>query len=128
MILKINNKHPDFYYYMGKFFGSRIVQTETKDRIYDDNIKTWYIYIDSSNKPYGFISIVDSVIKNIYCSNSEYLKELLYAVKKDVTIQPSIVTKLYESLYYECGFDVSTLDNYKHFVMIRGEKNEEKRN
>ena len=106
MILKINNKHPDFYYYMGKFFGSRIVQTETKDRIYDDNIKTWYIYIDSSNKPYGFISIVDSVIKNIYCSNSEYLKELLYAVKKDVTIQPSIVTKLYESLYYECGFDV----------------------
>lgn len=122
MILKMSNKDANFYSYMGKFFGSRIVQTETKDRIYDDRNKKWYIYVDKDNKPYGFISVCDSVIKNIYSSNDLYLKELLSELKKDFTIQPSIVTKLYENVYIDCGLSVTSLDNYKHFVMIRGDK------
>lgn len=121
MILKLTNKDTIFYNLMGKFFGSRIVQTETKDRIYDDNNKIWYIYVDNDDKAYGFISICDGVIKNIYSSNENYLKDLLKQVKSDTIIQPSVVTKLYEKLYQECGLTVTSLDNYKHFVMIRGD-------
>lgn len=122
MILKLTNKDDNFYQYMGKFFGSRIVQTETKDRIYDDNNKIWYIYVDTDDKAYGFISVCDDVIKNIYSSNENYLKELLLEVMQDITIQPSIVTKLYGKLYEDCGLILTSLDNYKHFVMIRGDK------
>ena len=107
---------------MGKFFGSRIIQTETKDRIYDDNNKLWYIYIGSDNKPYGFVSICNNVIKNIYSSNENYLKELLQQICEDIDVSPSIVTNLYENLYEECDLKISYLDNYKHFVMIRGGK------
>lgn len=121
MILKMNNKHADFYSYMGKFFGSRIVQIETKDRIYDDSNKIWYIYVDNNNKPYGFISLCDNIIKNIYSSNDLYLKDLIAAVQKDIDIQPSIVTRLYENIYKECGLKITELENYKHFIMIRGE-------
>ncbi len=122
MILKLTNKDHYFYQYMGKFFGSRIVQTETKDRIYDDNNKLWYIYVDSDDRPYGFVSVCDNVIKNIYSNNLDYLKELLHTVAKEVTVAPSIVSNLYENLYHECGFVVTHLDNYRHFVMIRGDK------
>ena len=122
MIVKMTNKEENFYNYMGKFFGSRIVQTETKDRVYDDNNKVWYIYVDSENKPYGFISVCDGIIKNIYSNNNDYLRELLKKVSTDMQIEPSIVSKLYEDLYQECGLIVTYLDNYKHFVMIRGEK------
>ncbi len=45
MIVKMDNKSKDFYNIMGKFFGSRIVENKTNDRIYDDNNKSWYIYI-----------------------------------------------------------------------------------
>lgn len=126
MILKLTNKDANFYNYMGKFFGSRIIQTETKDRIYDDNNKLWYICIGLDNKPYGFISIVNNVIKNIYSSNEAYLKELLEQLLVDINISPSIVTKLYENLYAECGLEIRHLDNYKHFVEIRGGKKVER--
>lgn len=122
MILKLTNKDSNFYAYMGKFFGSRIVQTETKDRIYDDNNKVWYIYIDTDDKACGFISVADKVIKNIYSSNESYLKELLLQVIQDISIQPSIVTTLYQDLYEECGLKLTVLDNYRHFIMIRGDK------
>lgn len=122
MILKLTNKDTNFYNYMGKFFGSRIIQTATKDRIYDDNNKLWYIFVDEEDKAYGFISICDGVIKNIYSGNESYLQELLNQLKKDIVIQPSIVTNLYENVYRECGFKIIDLDNYKHFVMIRGDK------
>ena len=121
MILKLTNKDTNFYTYMGKFFGSRIIQTETKDRIYDDANKYWYIYLDDNNKAYGFISVCDHVIKNIYSNNDLYLKDLLDTVKKDFSIQPSIVTKIYEHIYKDCGLIVNNLDNYKHFIMIRGD-------
>ena len=121
MILKMTNKDNDFYSYMGKFLGSRIVQTETKDRIYDDNNKVWYIYLDQNNKVCAFLSICDGVIKNIYSSNDASLKTLILDVKKDIVLQPSIVTKIYENIYVECGLKIDTLENYKHFIMIRGD-------
>lgn len=117
----MTNKDNDFYSYMGKFFGSRIVQTETKDRIYDDNNKVWYIYLDQNNKVCAFLSICDGVIKNIYSSNDASLKKLILEVKKDSVLQPSIVTKTYENVYLECGLKINSLENYKHFIMIRGE-------
>lgn len=123
MILKLTNKDTNFYNYMGRFFGSRIVQTETKDRIYDDNNKLWYIYIDDDNKPCGVISVCNGVIKNIYSSNDAYLKELLEQLMKDIKIAPSIVTKLYTNLYEECGLHINSLNNYKHFVMIEVKSN-----
>jgi hypothetical protein len=122
MILKITNKDKDFYSYMGKFFGSRILQTETKDRIYDDNDKLWYIYIDHHKNAYGFISVSDDVIKNIYSKNNDYLKELLKKVKQDINVKPSVVTKLYIDLYKKCGFVVDENSGYKHFIIIRSEK------
>lgn len=122
MIVKMTNKDKGFYSYMGKFFGSRIVQTETKDRIYDDNSKVWYLYLDSNDKVCAFLSVCNCVIKNIYSTSNPYLKELILAVKKDFTIQDSIVTKIYEDVYLDCGLKISSLDNYKHFIMIRGDK------
>mgnify|MGYP003292759025 FL=1 len=56
MILKMDNKSKDFYNIMGKFFGSRIVQNKTNDRIYDDNNKEWYVYLENKN-PVAFVSI-----------------------------------------------------------------------
>ena len=122
MILKMTNKDENFYSYMGKFFGSRIVQTETKDRIYDDNNKVWYLYIDDNDRACAFVSVLNDVIKNVYSMNDTFLKDLLIKLKKDIIIQPSIVTNIYEEIYKDCGLYISKLDNYKHFIMIRGEK------
>lgn len=122
MIIKMTNKDEDFYNYMGRFFGSRIVQTETKDRIYDDNNKVWFIYLNSNSKPCAFVSVCDGIIKNIYSNSDEYLKDLLLNVKNEVKIKTSIVTKIYESIYLECGFKINSLENYKHFIMIRGDE------
>lgn len=102
MIIKMTNKEENFYNYMGRFFGSRIVQTETKDRVYDDNNKTWYIYLNEDIKPCAFVSVSDNVIKNVYSVNDNYLKKLLLSVKNDISIAPSIVTKIYEDIYLEC--------------------------
>lgn len=123
MIVKMTNKDDDFYSYMGRFFGSRIVQTETKDRIYDDNNKTWYIYLDKNERARAFISVHNDVIKNIYSSNDAYLKELILEIKKDFVIKDSIVTNIYQNVYLDCGLQIIFLDNYKHFIMIRGENN-----
>lgn len=122
MILKMTNKEEGFYSYMGKFFGSRIVQTQTKDRIYDDNNKIWYIYVDDEEKVSAFLSISNKVIKNIYSTNDTSLKNLILELKKDINIQPSIVTRIYENIYKDCNMKIIDLDNYKHFIMIRGDK------
>lgn len=124
MIVKMTNKDEDFYYYMGRFFGSRIVQSETKDRIYDDNNKVWYLYLNEDAKPKvcAFVSVYEGVIKNIYSNSNEYLEKLLLSLKHEISIKDSIVTKIYEDIYVSCGFKINTLDTYKHFIMIRGEK------
>jgi len=34
---------------MGKLFGSRLVEKQTNDRIYDDDGKEWYLYLEKEN-------------------------------------------------------------------------------
>lgn len=121
MILKMTNKSKNFYTVMGKFFGSRIVENKTNDRIYDDNQKDWYIFFDNE-VPVAFVSVVSDVIKNVYSINDDFLIELLQYVSKKITIKDSIVTKTYLNVYETCGFVVSN-DNYKNFVKIRSDVN-----
>ena len=116
MILKITNKNVKFYQYMGKFFGSRIVQKETNDRIYDDPDKIWYVYINK-DVSVGFVSIKDNIIKNIYAINSDYIYDLLLEVQKDISIAPSTITNLYLDIYQKCSFHILN-NNYKNFVTI----------
>lgn len=117
MIVKMDNKSKDFYNIMGKFFGSRIVENKTNDRIYDDNNKSWYIYMNNNN-PVAFVSIANGVIKNIYSVKDNFLIELLKYVSKKETIKDSIVTAVYSDIYDVCGF-TSSKDNFKNFIRIR---------
>ena len=82
----MNNKSKDFYSIMGKFFGSRIVENETNDRIYDDNKNDWYIYFDNDT-PVAFVSVDSNVIKNVYSIKDGFLIELLQHITKEVNIK-----------------------------------------
>lgn len=123
MITKMDNKSENFYSIMGKFFGSRIVENETNDRIYDDNKKEWYIYFDNNN-PVAFVSIVSGVIKNVYSIKDEFLIELLQHISKEISIQDSIVTKAYSNAYEASGLIISGNNEYKNFIRIRSDINE----
>lgn len=116
MVVKMNNKDENFYKYMGKIFGSRLIQNQTNDRIYDDDNKNWYIYLENE-KVVAFVSISNDIIKNVYGTKEEALKEILKEVKKDNKIKDSTVTTLYEELYKEAGYKVIK-DIYKNFVVI----------
>lgn len=124
MIVVTNNKCEDFYNTMGKFFGSRIVQNETNDRIYDDNNKKWYIYFDEETAV-AFVSIADNVIKNIYGIKEEYIIELLQYVKEQFVIQDSIVTKAYIKAYEQSGLIVDSSSEYKNFIVVRSKTDEQ---
>ena len=121
MIVKMTNKHKDFYQYMGKFFRSRLIQKQTNDRIYDDDDKVWYIYLEE-NKVMAFVSVNKNIIKNIYTTKEKYLEEILKKVKKENEITYSIVTNYYKDVYAECGFEVSKNEDYKNFVTIYEER------
>lgn len=123
MIIKITNKDEKFYQYMGKFFGSRLVERQTNDRIYDDDNKEWYLYLDD-DKVKAFVSISNNVIKNIYAMQDEYLIELLNEIKKENKIVHSIVTNHYIEIYEKCGFKVNKNEYHKNFVTICMEKEE----
>lgn len=122
MILKLNNKSNNFYNYLGKFFGSRIVEVTTQDRMYDDNNKDWYIYLLDENVT-SFVSVANEKIKNIYSINNDNLEELLNYIKDDISLKPSIVTNIYTDVYEKCKFTIS-YDNYKNFVKIWSDKDE----
>ena len=122
MIVKMNNKSKNFYSIMGKFFGSRIVQNETNDRIYDDNSKEWYIYLDNDN-PVAFVSISSNVIKNVYSIKDDFLIELLQYITKEISIKDSIVTKTYLNTYAVSGLVVDESSEYKNFIRIRSDVN-----
>ncbi len=124
MILKMTNKDEDFYKYMGKFFGSRIVEKQTNDRIYDDPYKTWYIYI-YDERPVAFVSIERNAIKNIYTIKEKYLEELLNEIMRERKISSSIVTNLYLELYRKLGFEFLEGESYKNFVVIYTSKMKE---
>ena len=123
MILKMDNKSKDFYSIMGRFFGSRIVENKTNDRIYDDNNKEWYVYMDNSN-PVAFVSISSGVIKNVYTVKDEYLADLLTHISKTTKIKDSIVTNAYSEIYNSCGFNCISDNGYKNFIRIRSDVNE----
>ena len=65
------NKDEKFYQYMGKFFGSRLVEKQTNDRIYDDNgkvIKTLERKYCDNNLATITEILPDSSKKITYCS------------------------------------------------------------
>lgn len=121
MVIKMTNKDERFYYYMGKFFGSRLIEKQTNDRMYDDDSKQWYIYLEEK-KVMAFVSINKNIIKNIYTTKEKYLEEILIDVKKENEITYSIVTNYYKHIYEKCGFKVSKNQDYKNFVTIYMEK------
>ena len=106
MIVKMNNKDEKFYEYMGKFFGSRLVEKQVNDRIYDDDKKEWYLYIENK------------IIKNIYGYKEKYLEKLLKYVKMNERISTSVLTKKYIQIYENCGFSIIESGSYKNFVTI----------
>ena len=112
---------------MGRFFGSRIVQLDTKDRVYDDNNKLWYINL-KNDCPVAFVSVCGNVIKNVYCINTSDLAELLTYITNKTCIAPSIVTNFYSDIYEECGLVVDHNDKHKNFVVIRSDSYEEEQN
>ncbi|MCI8361677.1 MAG: hypothetical protein HFJ41_00695 [Clostridia bacterium] len=116
MVVKMNNKDERFYKYMGKIFGSRLIQNQTNDRIYDDNNKLWYISLEE-DLVVAFVSVSNDIIKNVYGTKEEALKEILKEVKKENRIKDSTVTVLYENVYKEAGYKVIK-DIYKNFVLI----------
>lgn len=117
MIVKVTNKNENFYQYMGKIFGSRLIEKQTNDRIYDDDNKLWYLFLEE-NKVMAFVSISKNVIKNIYTTKNKYLEEILEKVKQENIITYSIVTKYYLSTYEKAGFKVSKNQDYKNFTII----------
>lgn len=121
MIVKMTNKEEKFYLYMGKFFGSRLIERQTNDRIYDDDNKQWYIYLEEE-KVVGFVSVHKNVIKNIYTRKEKYLTELFEVINQENNITYSIVTKAYIDIYEKCGFSVNKSQDYKNFVTIYKEE------
>lgn len=126
MIVKLKNSDEKFYQYMGKFFGSRLVERQTNDRIYDDTDKEWYIYLEGK-KAVAFVSIHKNTIKNIYTTKEEYLEKILERIKKENKITNSIVTNVYRDIYERCGFLLESNTNYKNFVTIYTQKENEKK-
>ncbi len=122
MIKKITNKEENFYEYMGRFFGSRLVEKQTSDRMYDDDNKEWYIYLEEG-KVQAFVSMNKKVIKNIYTTKEKYLEEILTKIKNECDITYSIVTNYYQDIYEKCGFKVGKNQDYKNFTTIYLEKN-----
>ena len=117
MVIKMNNKAEKFYEYMGKIFGSRLIQNQTNDRIYDDDNKIWYIYVENK-KVVAFVSISNNIIKNVYGVKEKYLKEVLEEVRKENKVTFSTVTNIYEELYSAVGFKVNKTEGFKNFVII----------
>ena len=117
MILKMTNKDENFYNYMGRFFGSRLIEKQMNDRIYDDENKKWYIYLEE-DKVVAFVSISKNIIKNIYTIKPKYLEDILKKVLKENQITYSTVTNYYTDVYEKCGFKVNKQPGYKNFVII----------
>lgn len=117
MIIKMNNKDEKFYQYMGKFFGSRLVEKQVNDRIYDDDKKEWYLYIEG-DALVAFVSVQGKVIKNVYCYKEKYLEDILNYIKKQQKIDTSVLTRKYIEVYKKCKFKVVDNEMYKNFVII----------
>ncbi len=117
MVIKLNNQSDKFYQYMGKFFGSRIVEKQINDRIYDDADKEWYIYVEKEEAK-AFVSLQKDMIKNVYTTKDEELKEIIMKIRQDRNIRMSIVPKIYADIYRQCELQVAEQGTYKNFVVI----------
>lgn len=117
MVEKMTNRDEKFYQYMGRVFGSRLIQSRTNDRIYDDDNKEWYVYIED-DRVKAFVSICKDIIKNIYTTKDKFLEEILNRVYAENKITYSIVSKNYTEVYKKCGFKINKEQGYKNFVMI----------
>ena len=82
------------------------------------------VYFDN-NTPVAFVSIISGVIKNVYSIKDEFLIELLEHISKETSIKDSIVTKAYKSAYESSGLVTSGDDEYKNFIRIRSDVNNE---
>ena len=125
MIVKLKNSDEKFYQYMGKFFGSRLIERQTNDRIYDDTDKEWYIFLEGK-KAVAFVSIQKNTIKNVYTTKEEYLEKILERVKKENKITNSIVTTAYKDIYERCGFLLENNSSFKNFITISMKENNKK--
>ena len=123
MVIKMTNKDKNFYKYMGRFFGSRAIEKQINDRIYDDDGKQWYMFFEGKEVK-AFVSVNKNIIKNIYATEEKYLEDVLKAVIKENEITYSTVIKMYADVYKKCGFKVSKETGYKNFVMIYVDNNE----
>lgn len=121
MVVKMNNKQEKFYSYMGRMFGSRIVQRQTNDRIYDDSDKEWYLNI-KDDRVVAFVSISNNTIKNVYTIKDSYLTEILKKIKKEVKINESIVPNVYKNLYTKAGYSINNMNTFKNFISIYEEE------
>ena len=117
MIIQVVNTDEKFYKYMGKFFGSRTIEKQINDRIYDDDDKVWYLNIEE-DRVVAFASVCRNLIKNVYATKDSYLVELLQYLKKEVKIRPSTVTNIYRETYEKAGYQIMTDEVYKNFVKI----------
>ena len=113
----MTNQNKKFYGYMGKFFGSRTIEKQINDRIYDDDSKEWYIYIEEETVV-AFVSINKNVIKNIYTTKGKYLEKLLKKIATEREVTYSTVTNRYLKVYEKSGYKVSQTTGYKNFVII----------
>lgn len=121
MVVKMNNKQEKFYSYMGRMFGSRIVQRQTNDRIYDDSDKEWYLNI-KDDRVLAFVSLSNNTIKNVYTIKDSYLTEILKKIKKEVKINESIVPNVYKNLYTKAGYSINNMNTLKNFISIYEEE------
>lgn len=117
MIIEMTNKDNDFYQYMGRFFGSRAVERQVNDRIYDDDNKVWYMFIEEE-KVKAFVSMSNGVIKNIYTTKDEYLEKILKKILKKDLVSYGVVTNKYVDIYKKSGLLVSEEANYRNFVTV----------
>lgn len=116
MIVEMTNQHKHFYEYMGPYFGSRKVERITGDRMYDDDNKTWFLTLDNKKNVLAFLSISDSIIKNIYGDSDSSLQELL-SMAYDKT-KKSIVSSVYRDYYIKCGYTIT--EDKNRFLVIEG--------
>ncbi len=118
MVIKMTNKDEKFYQYMGSVFGSRAIEKQINDRIYDDDNKEWYLCIEEE-KVKAFVAISNEVIKNIYTTKDEYLEKILKQIAKQKKIITfSVVTNKYIDIYEKCGFKIGNNRDYKNFTTI----------
>ena len=122
-ILKINNKDNNFYMYMGKFFGSRVVQNKINDRIYDDANKEWYVLLEENNCV-AFASLIKNTIKNIYAVKDEQLEYLLSDLNDQIKFAKSVVPAIYKDVYIKVGLNVQDNCKFKNFVVISSKEGE----